>query len=60
MGVFDGYYPNSVEMKRVCVLTEDVMLFLKIKYELEGAFEVIMSDSRTDASDTLLIDADNP
>ena len=48
------------KMKRICVLTEDEMLFLKIKYELSDGFEVVMSDRRTDPSDTLLIDADDP
>lgn len=46
-------------MKRICVLTEDVMLFLKIKYELSDGFEVVMSDSPS-ASDTVLVDIDNP
>ena len=46
-------------MKRICVLTEDVMLFLKIKYELSDGFEVVMSDSR-EVTDTVLVDVDNP
>ena len=47
-------------MKRICVLTDDVMLFLKIKYELSGCFEVYMSDCAEDMTDTVLIDSDNP
>ena len=46
-------------MKRVCVLTEDEMLFLKIKYELADGFLVFMSDTEVPA-DAVLIDADNP
>ena len=47
-------------MKRICVLTADVMLFLKIKYELSDNFKVFMSDERTDTADTVLVDADDP
>ena len=46
-------------MKRVCVLTRNVMLFLKIKYELSGICEVYMSDNAESAADTVLIDADD-
>ena len=46
-------------MKRICVLTDDVMLFLKIKYDLSDSFEVVMSDDKEHA-DAVLVDIDNP
>ena len=46
-------------MKRICVLTDDVMLFIKIKYELSDSFEVVLADSR-ESADAVLVDLDNP
>ena len=46
-------------MKRVCVITDDVMLFQKIKLELFGVCEVVIANARTSDSSTYLIDADN-
>ena len=47
-------------MKRISVLTEDIMLFRKIKYELSGKFEVFMFDDPRVSADTVLVDSDNP
>ena len=46
-------------MKRVCVITDDVMLFQKIKLELYGLCNVTMASGLTDGAHTHLIDADN-
>lgn len=46
-------------MKKVCVITDDVMLFQKIKLELYGVCGVVMASARDDESYTYLVDADN-
>ncbi|MBR5817061.1 MAG: winged helix-turn-helix transcriptional regulator [Clostridia bacterium] len=47
-------------MKRVCVITENEMLYRKIKLELAGVCEVYGARAPHDLSDGVLVDADNP